>query len=297
LQERASRQPCGARDTIHPAISVVIPVHNARKTIEKCLKSLSELNYPAYEVIVVDDGSTDDTADLCAAHEWVRLIRLDKGGPGRARNAGIEVAKGDLIAVTDGDCVVDREWLKELAEGFTAEDVAGVGGDQRSPDDETGTGRLIQDFLKTIGFMTEYIKTGSVAHETNHNASCNVAYRKTVLNEVGGFDETLWPGEDVELDLRIKKRGYRLLYNPRAVVGHYRPDTYREFARMMRRYGACHRELVTRYGPFRKLHFEPLVLILAVAVALGLLWWQPKAWPCLLLPVPLIFLWFYLKTW
>jgi glycosyltransferase involved in cell wall biosynthesis len=281
---------------IHPPISIVIPVHNAGKTIEKCLKSLSELDYPDYEVIFVDDGSTDDTADICAAHEWVRLIRQDKGGPGKARNAGIAAARGEVIAFTDGDCIVEREWLKELAQGFAEEDVAGVGGDQKSPDDETDTGRLIQDFLKSIGFMTDYIKTGSALRETNHNPSCNVAYRKSVLDEVRGFDETLWPGEDVELDLRIRRRGYRLIYNPAAVVGHYRPSTYGGFAAMMRRYGACQRELVKRYGLFRRLHYEPVALALVLAFAAGLLWWEPRAWPILLLPVPIFFLWFYLKT-
>ncbi len=164
------------------------------------------------------------------------------------------------MAFTDGDCIVDRRWLTELEKGFDRPEVGGVGGDQKSPQDETKTGRRIQEFLKLIGFMTDYIKTASVMRETEHNPSCNVMYRKSVLEEVGGFDEELFPSEDVELDLKIRRRGYALLYNPAAVVGHYRPGNYRDFASMMRRYGASQRYLVSRYGFFRRLHFVPAIL-------------------------------------
>ena len=107
--------------------------------------------------------------------------------------------------------MVDRRWLTELEKGFDNPDVAGVGGDQKSPEDETERGRLIQEFLKTIGFITDYIKTNAEMKETTHNPSCNSAYRKSILEEVGGFDETLWPAEDVELDLKIHRLGYKCM--------------------------------------------------------------------------------------
>jgi cellulose synthase/poly-beta-1,6-N-acetylglucosamine synthase-like glycosyltransferase len=277
-------------------ISVVIPVRNSRKTVGKCMDSLARLSHPSYEVIVVDDGSTDGTPEICGAYAWVRLIRLDKGGPSRARNAGVEAARGDLIAFTDGDCIVDTQWLNELEKGFTGPEVAGVGGDQTSPDDETARGKTIQAFFKTIGFMTDYIKTERTLGETNHNPSCNVAYRKSVLREVGGFDETLWPGEDLDLDERIRRRGYKLVYNPAAVVGHYRPQTYREFARMMWRYGACQWELINRYGVFRKIYRALFGLLIALVVLLTLIVWDYRTWPLVLVPLSLLLLWFWLKT-
>jgi len=209
---------------------------------------------------------------------------------------GIRAASGELVAFTDGDCIADREWLKELEKGFVGPDVAGVGGDQRSPEDESSTGKSLQEFLKAIGFMTDYIKTGNLTKETDHNPSCNAAYRRSVLEKVGGFDESLWPGEDVELDLRIRRSGHKLMYNPCAVVGHYRPSDYRGFARMMRRYGACQWPLVWRYGPFRKIHFEPAILLLGLLGLAALVVSYPGTWPLLLLPWPIIFLYFLLKT-
>lgn len=280
----------------HPSISVVIPVHNTLKTIGRCLDSLAALDHPSYEVIVIDDGSTDGTAEACESYDGVTVIRVEKGGPSRARNVGIHAARGEFIAFTDGDCVVDPRWLTELEKGFDAPDVAGVGGDQKSPEDETEQGRRIQEFLKTIGFMTDYIKTNADMKETAHNPTCNSAYRKSVLEEVGGFDENLWPAEDVELDLKIRRRGYKLLYNPAAVVGHYRPTTYGGFARMMRRYGASQWPLFRKYGFFRKLYYAPLALIVAVAFFAAMIIWKPWTWPLILLPLPILFLYFYMKT-
>jgi cellulose synthase/poly-beta-1,6-N-acetylglucosamine synthase-like glycosyltransferase len=226
----------------------------------------------------------------------LKLIRVAQGGPSRARNLGVQEASGEFVAFTDADCVVDKHWLTELEKGFTGPDVAGVGGDQKSPEDETETGRLIQEFFKTIGFMTGYIKTGERMRETEHNPSCNSIYRKHILEEVGGFDEALWPGEDVDLDLKITRRGYKLVYNPDAVVGHYRPKTYRDLGRMMRRYGASQWYLVKKYGFFRKLHFVPVALFIGLAVFIALFSWDARFWPVIFLPWPLLWLWFYVKT-
>ena len=340
-----------------PKISVVIPARNSKETIGKCFESLAAMDRYDFEVIIVDDGSTDGTAEICESFSGksgedlfvkrsspdpspktstscplgslrcerklpngqdmeffegnpggtflhkkvppgfpVKIIRVGQGGPSRARNRGIAAAAGEFVAFTDADCIVDTTWLTELEKGFTGPDIAGVGGDQKSPDDETETGRLIQEFLKTVGFMTGYIKTGAKMKETEHNPTCNSMYRKKVLEEVGGFDEALWPSEDVELDLKITRRGYKLVFNPEAVVAHYRPKTYRDFARMMRRYGASQWYLVKKYGFFRKLHFVPVALIIGLAVFVSLLSRDVRFWPIIFVPWPLMFLWFYLKT-
>jgi len=279
-----------------PRISVVIPVYNCRGTIAKCLNSLTVLEHPSFEVIVVDDGSGDGTAEICEAFPGMKLIRLDRGGPSRARNVGITQAQGEFVAFTDGDCIVDRRWLTELEKGFDRSEVVGVGGDQKSPQDETKTGRRIQEFLKLIGFMTDYIKTASIMQETEHNPSCNVMYRKSVLEEVGGFDEELFPSEDVELDLKIRRRGYALLYNPAAVVGHYRPGNYRDFASMMRRYGASQRYLVRKYGFFRRLHYVPPILGIAAVLLIAIVLWKPTTLALFFCLAVLAPLWFCIKT-
>ncbi|MFH0821474.1 MAG: glycosyltransferase [Pseudomonadota bacterium] len=279
-----------------PLVSIIIPVYNGERTIRACLESLVRQCGPGFEIIVVDDGSVDVTVELCRSFPQVRIIEPGRGGPSRARNIGIKAARGEFIAFTDGDCTADEAWLAELVAGFEDDRTAGVGGDQKSPDDETDTGRLIQSFMKTIGFITDYIKTDADFKETPHNPSCCVMYRKSVLEEVGGFDETLFPGEDVDLDARLIRRGYRLIYNPRACVSHYRPQTYAAFARMMERYGACQWPLIMKYGFFRKIHYEPPVLMLSALTLLAFILMVPAAWPIALTPLAAVFLWFLGRT-
>ncbi|MEW6531399.1 MAG: glycosyltransferase [Thermodesulfobacteriota bacterium] len=279
-----------------PLFSVVIPMHNSARTIRRCLDSLGALSHSSYEVILVDDGSTDETTAIARSYDAFRLIELPKGGPSRARNEGVRHAQGHLVAFTDSDCVVDEHWLTELEKGFIDQNVAGVGGAQRSPVDESEAGRTFQEFMQAIGFVTGYVQTGRVMKETNHNPSCNVAYKREVLGKVDGFDESLWPGEDVEIDLKIRRLGYKLIFNPAAMVGHYRPATYRDFAHMMERYGHCQGRLVRKYGPFRLLHYVPVGLVASVGILTGLLVVWPWAWPVLLIPPLGALLWFWLKT-
>lgn len=265
-----------------PKISVIIPVYNCENTVGKCLESLLQQVETDFEIIMVDDGSTDRTVEICRAFQGVVVLSQKQGGPSRARNVGIRTARGEYAAFTDGDCVVDPHWLVELQKGFSAPEIAGVGGDQASPDDETATGALIQDFLKTIGFAGEYIQSGTALKETNHNPTCNAIYRKKALEEVGGFDESLWPGEDVDLDFRIRNAGWRLVYNPNALVRHYRPKTHKAYARMMMRYGASQRRLVKKHGYFRKIHYEPFALCFCALCFAALFVLKPVTWPLLI---------------
>jgi|GEM_PF-184557 len=254
----------------NPFISIVVPAYNCENTIEKCLDSLIQISYPLYEIIVIDDGSTDKTPKLLKRYKDLTVITTKNKGPSHARNLGIKRAKGDFIAFTDSDCIVSEDWLGELLKGFIHENVAGVGGDQISPNDETPLGKTIQQFMKTVGFVSDYMKTAGKLVRTKHNPSCNVLYKKAVLLEAGMFDEKLWPGEDVEIDLKISRLGYHFYYNPKAVVFHYRPQTVRSFYKMMKRYGWAQAYLFKKYGAFRAIHYEPLALLGVFGVLLFL---------------------------
>ncbi len=247
-----------------PFVSIIVPAYNCRSTIEKCVESLKALDYPNYEVLIMDDGSTDGTGKYLDTVEDIRVMHLENGGPGRARNIGLEHARGDYVAFTDADCVVDSSWLCTLMQGFKKDDVVGVGGDQQSPADETLFGKRVNGFLKAIGFVAAYMKRDGKSHRrVAHNPTCNVVYKKAAIREVGGFNEALWPGEDVELDYCLSRKGYRFLYTPDAVVYHYRPRTLGAFSRMMFRYGWAQAYLVRKYGMFRLVHWEPLALLVA----------------------------------
>lgn len=253
----------------NPFVSIIIPAKNARKTIRQCLSSVLRLAYQPYEVMVVNDGSGDETAEILSAYPRIKVLNTPAVGPAEARNIAIEQAAGEFIAFTDADCSVDPHWLSELLKGFTDDKVVGVGGIQKSPDDESGFGKRAQDFLRIFGFVSGYMQSAQEIKETRHNPTCNAMYRKSVLKEAGGFLAGLWPGEDVELDYRLKKQGYSLKFNPRAVVFHYRPGNFRDFSKMMFRYGRAQGRLVKKYGIFRKVHFAPVLVLILMLASLG----------------------------
>lgn len=254
-------------------VSIIIPAKNAQATIKKCIDSIARQSYKNYELIVVNDGSTDKTAQILRDYPRARVLTTPGTGPSKARNTGIAQAKGEFVAFTDADCVLDYHWIEELLKGFINERIAGVGGIQKSPTDETEFGKKVQEFLKIFGFISDYMQPGAKIKSANHNPSCNVMYRKSILVESGGFLTGLWPGEDVELDYRIKKNGYLLMFNPEAVVYHYRPSNFKEFNRMMFNYGQAQGWLVRKYGIFRIIQVLPfLSLTFAILFLIGLFW-------------------------
>jgi GT2 family glycosyltransferase len=246
-------------------VSVVIPVRNEGRTLRACLESLFAQEHRPIELIMINDGSTDDTAAILASYgDRIQVLTTPGIGPSRGRNLGIARAAGEYVAFTDGDCVCEPNWIRELLRGFDGNpDVVGVGGSQRTPPDDSPYGKQVGAFLRAFGFASEYIRAGETTSivEVEHNPTCNVAYRRTVFERVGGFLEWLWPGEDVELDLRVRRSGLRLMYNARAIVDHHRPDTPGKFRRMMLRYGEAQGILVRMYGPFRTIQFMPAALL------------------------------------
>ncbi|MCX7001034.1 MAG: glycosyltransferase [Candidatus Sumerlaeota bacterium] len=242
----------------HPLISIIIPAYNCEETIVRCVASILHLTWGNKEIIIIDDGSTDATPDILKGYGGdIRIIRTPNAGPSRARNIGVREATGEFIAFTDSDCIVAEDWLDELFKGFVSEKTAGVGGDQQSPADDTPFGKNIHAFMKSVGFVADYLKIQDRLIRTRHNPTCNVMYRREVLLEAGLFDEALWPGEDVDIDLKITRLGYELYYNPGAVVWHYRAKDAGAFSRMMRRYGWAQAYLVRKYGLFRLIHYVP----------------------------------------
>jgi len=150
--------------------------------------------------------------------------------------------------------------------GFSSSEIASVGGRQEVAADESEFGRRVFKFMGKTGFLTDYIhKAGGRIIPVKHNPSCNSMYRKSIFLKLGGFWAGFWPGEDVELDYRLRRRYYAILFNPAAIVYHYRPDSYKKFLQMMYRYGWAQGVLVNRYGLFRKIHFLPIFSILLLS--------------------------------
>ena len=268
---------------VKPLVSIIIPVKNEAHNIEKCLHSLHALCYPRYEIIVVNDGSTDSTGEILKKFPAVTVITTGGVGPAAARNLAIEQSRGEYLAFTDGDCLIDPEWLNELLAHFTEENIMGVGGDQLSPEDETPFGKDVHDFMNLIAFSTDYLKTKKTVMAVKHNPTCNMMYRKKAFQIQEGFKKDLWPCEDLEFDYRLIRAGYTLIFNPGAIVYHYRPKTPWSFCRMHFRYGRAHVKLVQKHGFFQKIHFIPPILFFLVCLETFLLLYKPSLGIALLL--------------
>jgi GT2 family glycosyltransferase len=254
-----------------PGVSVIVAARNAVATLPACLDSLHALDYPDLEILVVDDRSTDGTAEMAGA-AGVRVMAALRPGPSAARNAGLAHASHPIVAFTDADCVVPRHWLRALVDGLQVSRAAGVGGPQRNVF-PARAGRSAADldlFFGVASVVAEYGRRDGRPREVAHNASCNVAYVRHAVAEAGGFAEDLFPGEDVDLDYRLRRLGYRCCYVPDAWVDHHRPGTREWFAAMMRRYGRAQRALVERHGRFRPLHYVPWAV--GALGAMQLLW-------------------------
>lgn len=128
--EPGSRTTPALRDATDPAprVSVIVCSHNGAATLRGCLASLQALNYSNYEVILVDDGSTDGTPRIASNFSLVRTARQGHGGLGVARNVGAVEATGEIVAYADADCVVDADWLHHLISAMHHQDVDAIGG-------------------------------------------------------------------------------------------------------------------------------------------------------------------------
>ena len=225
-----------------PRISVVICAYNAERTMDACLSSLRELRYPNYEVIVVDDGSTDRTAEIARRYPEFHLISQPNKGLSVARNVGMEAATGDIVAYTDSDCVVDPDWLTYLAYKFVQSDFAGVGGPNLPPPEDSAVAAYV---AAAPGGPTHVLVDDEVAE---HVPGCNMAFRKDALRRIGGFDPLhRAAGDDVDLCWRLQNEGYRIGFSPAAQVWHFRRNTVRAYLKQQMGYGQAEAQLYFKH--------------------------------------------------
>jgi GT2 family glycosyltransferase len=214
-----------------PRVSVVVCTYNGGRTLRQCLESLGSLDYPDYEVIVVDDGSTDGTREVLGDFPWVRAIHQPNLGLSCARNVGLGVATGEVIAYTDSDCFADADWLTHLVDRLCRTDDAGVGGPNLTPDD----GRLAACVAAAPGQPTHVLEDDEVAE---HIPGCNMAFRRGALEAINGFDpQYRKAGDDVDVCWRLQDAGYRITFSPAAVVWHHRRQGPRAYLRQQAGYG------------------------------------------------------------
>ena len=196
--------------------SVIIPAYNSEKSLGKCLESvLSQCGAGKFEVIVVDDGSTDSTAEIVRKFRGVKLLQQENAGPAAARNNGVRAAVGDIIVFTDDDCIAEKNWLKEMLAPFKDTEVSGVQGAYR-----TRQGELMARFSQLeIEYRYKRLRRKKFI---DFIGSYSAAYRKKDFLGVGGFDTRfkIASGEDPDFSFRLSEKGKKLVFNPRAIVYH-----------------------------------------------------------------------------
>src|SRR5260221_176517 len=218
-------------DAKWPRISVVVCTHNGSRTIDHGCRELAKLEYPNYEVIVVDDGSTDDTAAIVGRHD-VKLIQTENRGLSSARNVGANAATGEIVAYIDDDAWPDPHWLHYLAMAFASGDYAGVGGPNIAPPSD---GSVADAVANAPGGPVHVLLTDDIAE---HIPGCNMSFRRSALKAVGGFDPAFRvAGDDVDLCWRIQEKGWKLGFTPAAVVWHHRRSSTRAYLRQQLGYG------------------------------------------------------------
>ncbi len=214
-----------------PSISVVVCTYNGGRTIRDCLEGLKKIDYPNFEVIIVNDGSTDG-CEVIAKSYGFRVISIPNGGLSNARNVGMRAAKGEIVAYIDDDAIPDPQWLTYLAATFLTTDHVGVGGPNIPPGDD---GPIAECVANSPGGPVHVLLTDS---EAEHIPGCNMAFRKAALEAISGCDATFRiAGDDVDLCWRLQQQGWTLGFNPSAMVWHHRRNSVKAYWKQQLNYG------------------------------------------------------------
>lgn len=248
-------------------VSIIIPAYNAEATLRQCLEACLRQTHAATEVIVVDDGSRDGCAEIVGSFEGVTYVVQENAGPAVARNRGARVARGEVIAFTDSDCVAADAWIEELLTGFS-EGVVAVGGTYGIANGERMLARLVH--YEIVG------RHAAFGEEVDFLGSFNVAYRKAAFDAMGGFDEgfLVASGEDNDLSYRLQDAGGTLRFVRGAVVAHYHPVALWRYLWVQGRHGYWRMKVYAkhpgrartgdRYAGFFELAGIPLSLLVLV---------------------------------
>lgn len=240
-------------DAACPVVSIIIPVKDRADELARCLQSLSELDYPPekLECIVVDDGSSDRSARVA---EQSRATCIPSGGtglgPAAARNQGARRARGEILAFIDSDCTATPDWLRDLVAPFTQADVAAVGGQVRGYFAQSWLDKYENAMSSLSVGKTEKWSDGS--KDSFYLPSCNLLVRRKHFHGLGGFDEKMQVGEDVDLCYRLRDCGYRIGYMAAGPVFHAHRNRVRSFMSRRFAYGTSEALLQKKHGERKK---------------------------------------------
>ncbi len=213
-------------------VSIIIPAYNCEQTISQVLDCVFQQSYQPIEVIVVDDGSSDKSAELIKRYNQVRYFHQTNAGPAKARNKGAAMAKGDVIFFTDSDCFADQDWIKNAMIYFNHKKADVVAGSYGIANPESTLALCVH---QEIIYRHQYL----MGEKTVVFGSYNVGMRKSIFKQVGGFDESYLhaSGEDNDLSYKITKKGYEMYFCLDAIVRHNHPSSVKKYLQEQFRHG------------------------------------------------------------
>jgi GT2 family glycosyltransferase len=203
-------------------VTVYIPAYNVAEFLERCIESLLKQTMPADEILVIDDGSRDNSAEIARRYQQVKLIQHSVNkGLAAGRNTALHAARNHLIASIDADCVAAPTWLEQLVKNLDGPQTAGVGG------------KLIEGIQDTTADRWRAVHMAqhwgnTLVRDPRFLFGCNCLFRKEALLSVGGYDERMRTnGEDTDISYRLRQKNFELVYAPSAQATHLRHDTTR----------------------------------------------------------------------
>lgn len=241
-------------------VSVIIPCKEIDVYTRQCVDYCRKLDYENFEVLLLPDDASENI-------EGVRVIATGCVLPGRKRNVGVSNADGEFCAFIDSDAYPSKDWLRNAMKYFNDPMVAGVGGPGVTPEEDSlmhrAGGHVLSSFM--VGSISGRYRAEK-SFESDDVHSCNFIVRKTVLKEVGGWNEKYWPGEDTLICLAIKKLGKKLVEASDVVVYHHRKPLFKEHLRQVSRFGLHRGFFAKRFqgNSFKLMYFAPSLLVLSL---------------------------------
>lgn len=223
----------------YPTISIIVPVLNMGKTIRATLESIMVLEYPKekLEIIVVDGMSKDDTRNIVNEYP-VQLVDQEGKGLNAARNTGIKHSSGELLAYTDGDCVLPKDWAIRIADNFDEAVIGFVGGSMEGYDHSNPLSNYVDEsfFQVTPGFRYR-VETNDL-RLMQFPAGANMAFRRSSLERVKYFDENITYGfDDLQPVEELGFKGFRIILDPEVKILHQHRSTLKELLKQHFNYG------------------------------------------------------------
>lgn len=246
--------------------SVIIPVYNRPEEVRELLESLTNQTYKNFEVIIIEDGSKITCDDVVAEYSNQLVIKYflkQNGGPGSARNYGVQRSSGKYLIILDSDCIIPPHYLDEINKELFANQLDSFGGPDKAHHSFTNLQKAI-NYSMTSFFTTGGIRGGKQKLDKFYPRSFNMGIKKDVYENLGGFSKMRF-GEDIDFSIRIFDAGYTCQYIPEAWVYHKRRTNLKRFFKQVYNSGIARINLFKKYPKSLKLvHILPTLFTLGV---------------------------------